>query len=157
MKIERSANRSSLDGSLKLHRCCSCLTGFSFRSFLCSLSWSLLFGILCLSIRSLFSLPSLLFLCSLAISLLATSLKLLVEAVEVLLEVSGGLDRDLERWLRLGLDLDYINVAPGRKNIDNLSQLGHASVLITMQLQVLMLLGIEHVLDDAHVVRDTKA
>ena len=98
-----------------------------------------------------------LLLSTLAFALLATSLKLIVEAVEVLLEVGGGLDRDLERRLRLGLDLDYIDVAPGRKNIDNLSQLGHASVLITMQLQVLMLLGVEHVLDNAHVVRDAKA
>ena len=93
----------------------------------------------------------------LTVSLLTTLLKRLSKAVKVLLEVGGALDRDLERWLRLGLDLDYTDVAPSGEHVDNLSQLGHAPILVADQLQVLVLAHIQDILDDANVLRDTKA
>ena len=86
------------------------------------------------------------------VSLLTSLLQLGSELVKVLLELSSAFDRDLETRVRSRLDPDHLDVAPGRQNIDNLSQLGHALRAETLQDQRLMLVQVEHVLDDAHIL-----
>ena len=87
-----------------------------------------------------------------AVSLLASLLQLRAELVEVLLEVSGALHSDLEAWVRYSLDPDDTDVAPGREHVDDLRQLGHPLGSETLKDQRLVLVQVEHVLDDAHVL-----
>ena len=86
------------------------------------------------------------------VSLLATLLELRVELVVVLLEVSRSLHDDLEAKVRSSLDPDHADVAPSRENIHNLSQLSHPLGPKALKDQRLMLVQVENVLDDAHVL-----
>ena len=85
-------------------------------------------------------------------SLLATLLELRVELVIVFLEVNRSLHDDLEAKIRSSLDPDHADVAPSRQNIHNLSQLGHPLGPKALKDQRLMLIQVENVLDDAHVL-----
>ena len=87
-----------------------------------------------------------------AVSLLASLLQLRAELVEVLLEVSGALHSDLEAWVRSSLDPDDTDVAPVGEHVDDLRQLGHPLGSETLKDQRLVLVQVEHVFDDAHVL-----
>ena len=116
------------------------------RSRVCRIS--LIFSLCCISGRLLLSF----LLSTSAFTLLTTLLSLEGERIVVLLEVSRALDNNLETWLRSGLDLGHMNVAPSREDVDHLSQPGHASLIIAVKLELIMLVQVEHVLDNADIL-----
>ena len=79
-------------------------------------------------------------------------LKHLSEIVKLLLEVVAALDGDLEARVRSSLDLGDGDVAPGREDVDHLCQLGHAGVPEPLKVQGLVLVHVEHILDDANIL-----
>lgn len=87
-----------------------------------------------------------------AISLITSLLKLHSEIIKVFLELSGALDSNLESRVRSRLDSDDSDVAPGREHIHNLCELGHALRTEALEDEGLMLVQVENILNDAHVL-----